>query len=84
MNKDTSLPSTHYQAYLLRFRHEFPADPQTGWHMTLVDLQTGRQWGFASPEQLVGFLKQNVLTKKNGTGDSRSRVLSTNQIKKRS
>jgi hypothetical protein len=84
MNKDTSSPSTHYKAYLLRFWHETPIDPQTGLRMTLIDLRTGRQWGFASLERLLDFLKGNVLTGKNGTGDSSSCVLPTHQIKKRS
>jgi hypothetical protein len=70
----------HYKAYLLRFWYEDTADPQTGLRMTLIDLRTGEQRGFASPEQLLDFLKQNVLTEKNGTGDSWSCVLPNHQI----
>jgi len=84
MNKDISPLLIHYKAYLLRLWNESPADPQTGLRMTLIDLRTGEQWGFASLERLFDFLKGNVLTEKNETGDSRPCVLHTHQIKKRS
>jgi hypothetical protein len=84
MKKNISPPCFRYRAYLLRCLNETPANLQTGLRMTLIDLRTGEQWGFATPERLVDFLNQSVLTEKNGTGDSRSCVLPTNQIKKRS
>jgi hypothetical protein len=84
MKKETFQSSFRYRAYLLRCRNETPADPQTGLRMTLIELRTGRQWGFASLERLVDFLSRDALAENNGTGDYRSCVLPTKQIKKRS
>ncbi len=53
------MPEPKHHSYLLRFWQE-GAEKRTSWRFVLVDLLEEQQWGFASMERLVAFLKEQV------------------------
>jgi hypothetical protein len=53
------MPEPKHHSYLLRFWQE-GAEKKKGWRFVLVNLLEEQQWGFASMERLVDFLKEQV------------------------
>jgi hypothetical protein len=53
------MPEPKHHSYLLRFWQE-GAEKRTNWRFVLVNLLEEQQWGFASMERLVAFLKGQV------------------------
>jgi hypothetical protein len=70
MDKNISPKPPRYSAYLLRFWNELSAEPAMGLRVTVIDLRTGEQWGFADPERLFDFLKQKVCPDNNRANDA--------------
>lgn len=48
-----------YHSYLIRFWQEGDKG-KTNWRFVLVGLIEGKQWGFASLEELLAFLRDRV------------------------